>query len=252
MKRLPLIAVLFALSCFATAQRLPELAVPESYKLTLTPNFDKDNFTGDETIRIRVLKTTSQIVLNATEINFQDVTIASSSTKQKANNRLDKEKEMATLVVDKPLQPGTATIEARYTGILNNELRGFYLGKEGNGKKYAVTQFEATDARRAFPSFDEPAYKATFTLIATIDKSDTAISNGKIVSDSPAPEGKHTIRFATTPKMSTYLVALAVGNFEYIEGQANGIPIRVWTTPGKKQLGKFALETAEYCIQYFD
>ena len=253
MKRLPLIAVLFALSCFATAQRLPELAVPESYKLTLTPNFDKDNFTGDETIRIRVLKTTSQIVLNAAEINFQDVTIASSSTRQKANIRLDKEKEMATLVVDKPLQPGTATIEARYTGILNNELRGFYLGKEGNGKKYAVTQFEATDARRAFPSFDEPAYKATFDVSVIADKGQTAISNGKIISDTPGPvEDKHTVRFATTPKMSSYLVAIAVGDFEYVEGSADGIPIRIYGPPGSKQYSTYALKVGEQCMKYFN
>src|SRR5713101_946305 len=253
MKRLPLIAVLFALSCFATAQRLPELAVPESYKLTFTPNFDKDNFTGEETIRIRVLKTTSQIVLNATEINLQDVTIASSSNRQKANIRLDKEKEMATLVVDKPLQPGTATIEARYTGILNNELRGFYLGKEASGKKYAVTQFEETDARRAFPSFDEPAYKATFDITVIAERKHVAISNARVLSDKPGPaEGQHTVKFATSAKMSSYLVAIAVGEFEAVEGEADGIPIRIWGTPGKKQLDGFALESAKFFMHYYN
>jgi aminopeptidase N len=244
--------LVLVLASFATAQRLPEIAVPESYKLTFTPDFTKDNFAGDEVIQIRVLKPTSQIVLNSAEITFQDASITSGGVTQKAKVTLSKEKEMATLAVDKPIQPGPASIQISYTGILNGELRGLYLSK-ANGRKYAVTQFESTDARRAFPSFDEPAYKATFDISAIADKADTGISNGKIVSDTPGPgEGKHTIHFAATPKMSSYLVALAVGDFEYIEGEADGIPIRVWTTPGKKQLGGFALEAAENFMRYFN
>ena len=100
-----------------------------------------------------------------------------------------------------------------YTGILNDKLRGFYLSKT-KLRSYGVTQFEATDARRAFPSFDEPALKATFDVTLVVDQGDTAISNTKIVSDKPGPvAGKHTIAFGTTPKMSTYLVALAGGGF---------------------------------------
>jgi aminopeptidase N len=244
------VAVLYC-SIGAAAQRLPDTVVPDSYRINLSPDFTKDNFIGEETIQVRVLKPTASITLNSLDIVFNEADVTSAGAMQAATVALDKEKQMATLSVPKSIAPGAASIHIRYVGTLNDQLRGFYLSK-ANNRKYAVTQFEATDARRAFPCFDEPAYKATFTLTATVDKSDTAISNGKIVSDSPTPEGKHTIRFATTPKMSTYLVALAVGDFEYIEGQANGIPIRVWTTPGKKQLGKFALETAEYCIQYFD
>jgi aminopeptidase N len=121
-------------------------------------------------------------------------------------------------------------------------MRGFYLGKDDQGRKYAATQFEATDARRAFPSFDEPDYKATFDITAVADKGLVAISNQKIVSDTPSPSDRHTVRFATTAKMSPYLAALVVGNFEYIEGSADGIPIRVYSTPGKKEMGKFALD----------
>ena len=106
-----------------------------------------------------------------------------------------------------------------YTGILNNELRGFYLSKTAK-RNYAVTQFEATDARRAFPSFDEPAFKATFDITLVIDKDDTAISNTNIVSDTPGPmAGEHTVKFATTPKMSTYLVAFLVGDFQCVSGR---------------------------------
>jgi aminopeptidase N len=254
MKRIFLLAGLFlSLVSICTAQRLPELAVPDNYKLAFAPDLTKNNFTGDETIQLRVLKPTSQIVLNAAEIEFDTATITSGGATQKATVTLDKEKEMATLTVGKALQPGPATIQIRYTGILNDQLRGFYIGKDSDGRKYAATQFEATDARRAFPSFDEPAYKATFDVAVTADQGMTVISNTKVLSDTPGPgDGKHTVTFATTPKMSSYLVAMVVGNFEYIEGSADGIPIRVYASPGKKELGTFALDAAENIMRYYN
>ena len=245
--------ILLLLGSLCAAQRLPEVAVPDNYVLSFAPDFSKDNFTGDETIHIRVLKPTSQIVLNAVDIDFQNVSISSGGTAQKATATPDKEKEMVALAVARTLQPGPATIHIKYTGILNSEMRGFYLGKDDEGRKYASTQFEATDARRAYPSFDEPAYKATFDISVIADKGLTAISNNKVLSDTAGPdEGKHTVKFATTAKMSAYLVALVVGNFEYVEGSADGIPIRVYATPGKKQLGNFSLEAAEAIMRYYN
>ncbi len=253
MKRI-LAVLAFALTTFslAAAQRLPEVAVPENYKLSFTPDLDKATFEGDETISVRVLKPTSEITLNAADIDFHDVTITSGGTTQKAKVTPEKDKEMVVLAVEKPLPAGPATIHITYAGILNSEMRGLYLGKDDQGRKYAATQFEATDARRAFPSFDEPEYKATFDITAVADKGQVAISNQKVPSDTPGPGDKHTVRFATTAKMSSYLAALVVGNFEYIEGEADGIPIRVYSTPGKKEMGKFALETAEHVLSYYD
>jgi len=235
----------------ASAQRLPEVARPENYKLTFTPDLDRTTFEGDETIFIRVLKQSSEIKLNAVDIDFHDATITTGSTTQKAKVSLENEKEMVVLAVEKPLAAGSATIHVTYTGILNNEMRGFYLGKDDQGRKYAATQFAATDARRAFPSFDEPSYKATFDITVVADKSMAAISNNKVISDT-ANGDKHTVRFATTAKMSSYLAALVVGNFEYVEGSADGIPIRVYATTGKKKMGKFALESAENILSYYD
>src|SRR6202167_3930804 len=254
MKRIFLLSGLFlCLVGVGAAQRLPELAVPDNYKLAFVPDFTKNNFAGDETIQIRVLKSTSEIVLNAAEIDFKVATITSGGASQKAKVTLDKGKEMATLTVANAIQPGPATIQIRYAGILNDQLRGFYMGKDSDGRKYAATQFEATDARRAFPSFDEPAYKATFDVVVTADQGMTVISNTKVVSDTPGPgDGKHTVAFATTPKMSSYLVAMVVGNFEYIEGSADGIPIRVYASPGKKELGTFALDAAENIMRYYN
>jgi aminopeptidase N/puromycin-sensitive aminopeptidase len=253
MKRI-LAVISFALVTFslAAAQRLPEGAAPENYKLSFTPDLDKATFEGDETISLRVLQPTSEITLNAIDIDFHDVTITSGGSVQKAKVTPEKDKEMVVLAVEKPISAGMATVHITYAGILNNEMRGFYLGKDDQGRKYAATQFEATDARRAFPSFDEPGYKATFDITTVADKGQVAISNSKISSDTPGPGEKHTVRFATTPKMSSYLAALVVGNFEYIEGEADGIPIRVYSTPGKKEMGKFALESAEHVLGYYD
>jgi len=236
----------------ASAQRLPEGARPENYKLTFTPDLEKAKFEGDETITLRLLKSSSEITLNAVDIDFHEVTITSGGTTQKAKVTPEKDKEMVVLSVEKPLAAGPATVHITYTGILNDEMRGLYLGKDDKGRKYAASQFEATDARRAFPSFDEPDYKATFDITAVAEKDLVAISNQKIVSDTAGPGDKHTVRFATTAKMSSYLAALVVGNFEYIEGEADGIPIRVYSTPGKKEMGKFALESAEYILGYYD
>src|ERR1700675_548613 len=253
MKRiLPLLAFTIFAVCIAGAQRLPEVAVPENYRLTFTPNLEKATFEGDETISLRLLKPTSEITLNAVDIDFHEVTITSGGTTQKATVTPEKEKKMGGLSVAKPLAAGAATIHVIYSGILNSEMRGLYIGKDDQGRKYAATQFESTDARRAFPSFDEPDYKATFDITAVADNGLVAISNSKVLSDSHGPNGRHTVRFATTPKMSPYLAALVVGNFEYIEAEADGIPIRVYSTPGKKEMGKFALETAEHVLSYYD
>ena len=253
MKRI-LAVLIFALATFsvAGAQRLPEVSRPENYKLTFSPDLEKATFEGEETISIRVLKPTSEITLNAADIDFHEVTITSGGSTQKAKVTPEKDKEMVVLAVEKPLAPGAATIYITYAGILNSEMRGLYLGKDDQGRKYAASQFEATDARRAFPSFDEPDYKATFDITAVADKGMVAISNQKIVSDTPGPGDKHTVRFATTARMSSYLAALVVGDFEYIEGEADGIPIRVYSTPGKKEMGRFALESAEHVLSYYD
>jgi aminopeptidase N len=248
-----LAGLLLLLGNLCAAQRLPKNTIPDNYTLTFAPDFNQDNFAGDEIIQVRILQPASQIVLNAAQIDFEDVSVTIGGSTQKATVILDKEKEMATFTVGHAIQPGPATIHIKYTGTFNSEMRGFYLGKDDEGRKYASTQFEATDARRAYPSFDEPDSKATFDINAIADNAMIAISNNKVVSDTPGPgENKHTVKFATTAKMSPYLVALVMGNFEYLEGSADGIPIRVYTSPGKKQLGSFSLEAAQSFMHYFN
>ena len=247
-----LVLLLVCLAAMAGAQQLPRTVLPENYQLTLTPNFQTDRFGGDETIRVRVGEPTSAITLNAAEISFEEATVTQNGATQRAQVSTDAKAETATLSLPQGLAAGPATIHIRYTGILNNELRGFYLSKVGN-RDYGVTQFEPADARRAYPCFDQPDMKATFELTAIVPKADMAISNGKAVSDTPGPgPDKHTVKFSTTPKMSSYLLALAVGEFQCEAGEADGIPVRVCGTPEQKGRGHFALQAAEYSLNYYD
>ena len=244
--------LILALLGGAQGQRLPGSVTPVHYQITLAPVFADNTFRGEETIDVQVAAPTASITLNAAEIDFQEATVTSGGKTQAAQVAADPKSEMATLTVADALAAGPASIHLRFTGTLNDKLRGFYLSKTKR-RKYAATQFEATDARRAFPCFDEPAMKATFDITTIVDSGDTAISNGKIVSDTAGPAaGKHTLTFATTPKMSSYLVALAVGDFQCLEGSADRVPIRVCAVPEKKELGKVGLDAAQHILKFYD
>ncbi len=233
------------------SQRLPKTVIPEHYQLTLTPDLKAATFTGEEQIDVRLTAPSAKITLNSAEIKFLRVSTKLAGALAVAKVTPDEDKQQATLDFGKVLPAGKYRLEIRYSGILNNELRGFYLSKTAK-RNYAVTQFESTDARRAFPSFDEPAFKATFDVTLVVDQGDTAISNTNIVKDEPRPEAKHAITFARTPKMSTYLVAFLVGDFQCLTGESDGVPIRACATPDQVQYGAFALKSAEYILHYYD
>jgi aminopeptidase N len=236
----------------ASAQRLPTIVTPSHYDLAFVVDLTHERFEGTETIRVQVAEPTPNVVLNAAEIQFREVTIGTGAAAQDATVTLDEANQTATLTVPKPLAKGATEIHARFSGILNSQLRGFYISKT-KLRKYAVTQFESTDARRAFPCFDEPAFKATFAVTLTVDRGDTAISNGKVLSDVPGPAiTQHTIKFSTTPNMSSYLVAMTVGDFKCLDGAADNIPIRICATPDKRDLGRVALESAQQILQFYN
>ena len=250
------------------AQRLPGGVRPEHYTLVIVPDLQKARFEGTERIDVVLDAPTTTITLNAAEIEFGSVKalgtrLATGTTQSATGNgklaadqtatvTLDAAKQQATFTFPQPLPAGQATLQITYSGILNDKLRGFYLSKT-KLRNYGVTQFEATDARRAFPCFDEPALKATFNVTLVIDSGDTAISNTRIVRDLPGPlPGKHTVEFDTTPKMSTYLVAWLVGDFQCSDGKQDGVPIRACATPDKVKLTKFALDAAKWDLKYYD
>ena len=171
----------------AHGQRLSDSVIPEHYALTLTPDLKNATFAGSEKIDVLLKQPSDSITLNAAEIKFVSVTTKINSRELKASVTEDPQKEQVTFNFDRALPAGRTTLDIEYSGILNDQLRGFYLSKTAK-RNYAVTQFESTDARRAFPSFDEPAFKATFDITLVVDKGDTVISNTNIVSDTPGPE----------------------------------------------------------------
>ncbi len=256
---LALSLLVLALASSAQAQRLPAGVTPEHYTLALTPDLKAATFTGTESIAVRIDAATKAITLNSAEIKILEVTAEQACDGCTNGNGVrltgtiayDKDKEQATFTFPDTLRAGEATLHLHYTGILNVELRGFYLSKTAR-RNYAVTQFEPTDARRAFPSWDEPAFKATYDLALTVDAGDTVIANTPILTDVPQSGGKHAITFQTTPKMSTYLVAFLVGDFQCLSGKSDEVPIRVCATPDKVQYGKLALDVAEHTLHYYD
>ncbi len=270
---LALSALALTAATAAQAQRLPGGALPEHYTLALTPDLQAATFTGNETIDLILDSPTKTITLNAAEIKFiavqethsGDISVVTKSgtpntdwkhsiqapVRQDAAITLDDSKEQATFTFPNELPAGKISLNIVYTGILNDKLRGFYLSKT-KARNYAVTQFEPTDARRAFPSFDEPAYKATFDIALTVDTADTVISNTNQIADTPAAPGKHTLKFATTPEMSTYLVAFLVGDFKCTSGKSDGVPIRACSTPDKVDMTRFAVQSAEYILHYYN
>jgi aminopeptidase N len=252
--RLTLLTLLFlTISTISLqAQRLPTTVVPSHYKLFLDPDIGAQKFTGEETITVQVQQSTSEIVLNSLglEISLAEATAADKTLPSQVT--YDQPNEMVRLSFSQPLPTGAATLHLKFSGKLTAGLRGLYLSKSAR-RQYAVTQFEGTYARMMFPGFDEPAFKATFDLSVIADKGDTAISNGRIIKDDPLPGStRHKITFSTSPRMSTYLVALAIGDWQCLERTVDGVPIRVCAEPDKKQYGQFALEAAAQSVHFYN
>src|SRR3954463_4105707 len=234
------------------AQRLPNTVVPSHYKLSLDPDIGQQMFSGEETITVQVQQSTSEIVLNSLglEISVAEVTVANKTLP--AQVTYDQPNEMVRLSFAEPVPKSAVNLHLKFSGKLTSGLRGLYLSKSAR-RQYAVTQFEGTYARMMFPGFDEPAYKATFDLSVIADKGDTAISNGRIIKDEPLPGfTRHEITFSTSPRMSTYLVALAIGDWQCLSRTVDGIPIRVCAVPEKKDYGAFGLDVAAHSIQFYD
>jgi aminopeptidase N len=250
--RLTLFALLFlTLTTGVQAQRLPQTVVPSNYKLSLDPDIAQQKFSGEETITVQLQQPTKEIVLNALDL---EITLAEATAAGKtlaAQVTYDKAAEIARLQFSQPLPAGAANLHLKFNAKLTNGLRGLYLSKSAR-RQYAVTQFEGTYARMMFPGFDEPGFKATFDLSVTADKRDTAISNGRIIKDELLGSERHKLTFSTSPKMSTYLVALAIGDWQCLERTVDGTPIRVCAEPDKKQYGQFALEAAAQSVHFYN
>ena len=236
--------------------RLPRLAVPSAYRLELTPDLESHAFTGTVAIDLEVLSTTDHLVLNAIELDIHTATITFEDEHHVATTALDPVTERLTLTLDDGIAAGPATVHLSFTGTLNDQLHGFYRSTytdaEGLERTIATTQFQSTDARRCFPCWDEPEYKASFETVLVVDPSHLAIANTAEVERHLGDDGRAHVRFAPTMPMSTYLVAFVVGPLEATEAiDVDGVPVRVVHRPGKAHLTTFALDVARHALGWF-
>ncbi len=239
--------------------RLPRTVIPSRYELTLAPDLEQATFAGHQAVDVEVLQPVRDVVLNAAEITVTDVEMVKVDGRERVVAtaiEYDEERERVTFSFDEALVPGKWQLLTSFRGILNDDLRGFYRStyKDDSGTEHviATTQFEATDARRAFPCWDEPDLKATFSVALEVAPGLVAVSNAREISAESGDTGNVVHRFAETIKMSTYLVAFVIGEFEIQDPiDVSGVPLRVVHPPGKGHLTEFAREVGAFALDFF-
>ena len=237
--------------------RLASTVIPSAYRLRMVPDLDAATFSGFVEIDVEVTEPVTTISLNAIDLEVSPASLRSGQLAAvSAPPVLDQTYETAAFTFDAPLEVGPATIALSFKGVLNDQLRGFYLSTfedpDGETHRIATTQFESTDARRAFPCWDEPAFKATYELTLDIPEHLAAYSNTSEVSSSSVGGGRREVRFAKTMVMSTYLVAFVVGPFEASSvSMAGATPVRIVYPPGKGHLVDFPMELAVRSLEFF-
>ncbi|HVA04572.1 MAG TPA: M1 family metallopeptidase [Acidimicrobiales bacterium] len=237
--------------------RLPYSVEPRRYALRLTPDLDAATFSGEVHIEVMVHEAVTTVVLHAAELTVAEAWIEPGGGERlPLAVEMDRGSERLVLSPSTALPPGPGVISIEFSGILNDQLHGFYRSAftddQGVSHTIATTQFEATDARRAFPCFDEPDRKAVFSVTLDVPDGLSAYSNGPEVDDSPLPQGGRRIRFGDTIPMSTYLVAFVVGPLVATDPlDVRGTPVRIVHVPGKGDLTAFALEAAAHSLEFF-
>jgi puromycin-sensitive aminopeptidase len=240
------------------AYRLPRTVTPARYDLTLEPDLAAGSFSGTEEVAVTVHERTSEIVLNAKDL------LVSSGSLRSADGRTieitkvvtDEEAERIALDLADPADPGAWTLMLAFEGPLNDRMVGFYRSvfddEDGARHAIATTHFEATDARRAFPCWDEPDLKAVFGVTLVVTAGLTAISNGPETGRETLPDGRVRVRFADTMAMSTYLLCFVVGSLAVTTASdAHGVPVRVACRPGKEHLAGYAQDAAVFALNWF-
>jgi puromycin-sensitive aminopeptidase len=230
--------------------RLPRTVIPSRYKVSLAPQLDDASFTGIVSIYAQATETTSEIVLNAIELDIHSVTVNGRDCRWELLEDLER------LVITCNTQPGDLEISISFTGILNDKLRGFYrstfVDDTGTTRTIATTQMQSTDCRRAFPCFDEPDFKAVFSIDLTVNNDLLAISNSPEIRREDLGDGTIRVSFADTMVMSSYLVAFVVGPLEVTAPVMVGsTPVRIVHVPGKSHLTEFGLKIGAFALEWF-
>ncbi len=238
--------------------RLPRVVRPHHYDLVLEPDLAAATFTGTMVVRITAAESVDTVVCNAADLVVDEAWIRTAAgEKVTASAHFDEATERVTFRLVGTIAAGDHELHCRFRGVLNDKLRGFYRSTfrdhEGVERTIATTQFESTNARRAFPCWDEPDAKATFAVTLVVDTDLFAVSCGPEVERTPTDDGRVRIRFADTMVMSTYLLAFVVGPLEATEPvDVNGTPLRIVHPLGQGHLTAFALEAAAFSLRYFE
>src|SRR5438477_7535596 len=238
-----------------TPGKLPKKVVPVEYSIRVVTNIDKLAFTGSETVKVNVRAPVNQIVLNSLELEISDGAIDGESLPKSAI-KIAKKEELLTLNLSTQLPAGEHTISLNFSGKINQQGQGLYYVRyqeQGSGVKKTMlgTQFEATDARRFFPCWDEPSFRARFQLTAVVPENWLAVSNMPVESEKKIAGGKE-VRFAATPPMSSYLNVFVAGELDFIESRSGPTQLRVIATKGKAEMGRYALEATAQILQYYN
>lgn len=250
-----LLAPVAAFANGASADRivLPDTAAPVAYDLSIVPNAKARTFSGSVAISLVVRKPTADLVLNAADLAFAKVSL--SGEKAAPAVHFDPGQETATLHFSHVLKPGNYVLKIAYAGKINKSAAGlFSLDYQVQGKTRSAlyTQFENSDARRFVPCWDEPAHKAVFTLTATLPADQMALSNMPAVSEKKLAGGKKVVRFAASPKMSSYLLFYGQGDFERVSRKVAGVDIGVIVKRGDTAKAGYALDAAGQLLTYYN
>src|SRR5881227_3732208 len=238
-----------------TPGKLPKDVVPTDYSVRIVPDIDKLTFAGTETVKLTARRRVRQLVLNALELKIEAASIDGKELPDSAI-KTDTKNELLTLALRSELATGEHTLTLRFTGKIDERGQGlFYMRYEEQGsgvrKTMLGSQFEATDARRFFPCWDEPVFRARFQLTAVVPENWLAVSNMPVESEKKIDGGKE-VRFAATPPMSSYLNVFVAGELDLIESRSGPTQIRVIATKGKAELGRYALEVTAQILQYYN
>ena len=237
--------------------QLPRGAAPSHYAITVTPDAPNLKFTGKVTIDIVLSQPLPALVLNAADLTISDVRLTPAKGKAvKGSARIDAAAQTATLNFGKPLQPGNYKVDIVYAGVINTQANGLfaldYTDNAGKAKRALFTQFEAPDARRFVPSFDEPSYKATFDLTAIVPTGELAVSNMPVRASKDMGGGKTQVTFGTSPKMSSYLLFFGLGELERATKMAGATEVGVITGKGNTGKAQLALDASAAILPWFN
>ncbi len=233
--------------------RLSKAVMPVRYDLRVEVDLDAWHFEGSERIEVTVRQPTTEITLHALDLDMRTASVLAGGREQPAAVTYNAVAETVTLRLAAPIPAGHAELRLAFGGIILERLRGFYRSQK-DGARYAATQFEAADARRAFPCFDEPEFKARFRITLVIPPGVVAVSNGPDEATRALPDGRTEVRFAETPPIASYLVAYCVGPFEATPSVSTpaGVPVRVVLPRGLADKGVFARDAHLRSLVYLE